>query len=91
MIARFGPIAGNLVYHAIEFLLKGALIDKFDEAAREKFRHNLPKLWQRYKTERNNPALDKFDQTISSSSTNLTEFVTRKKKFDLGCSPRSVS
>jgi HEPN domain-containing protein len=64
-IARFGPIAGNLAHHAIEFFLKGALIDKFDEAARINFWHNLPKLWRRYKTERNNPALDRFDQTIS--------------------------
>jgi HEPN domain-containing protein len=62
MIVRFIPIPGNLVHHAIEFLLKGALIEQLDEAAR---RHNLPKLWRRYKRERNNPALNKFDQTIS--------------------------
>ena len=61
----FIPIAGNLVHHAIEFLLKGALIEQLDEAARRKFRHNLQKLWRHYKRERNNPALAKFDQTIS--------------------------
>jgi HEPN domain-containing protein len=63
--AQFAPIPGNLVHHAIEFLLKGALIEQLDEAARRKFRHNLPKLWRRYKRERNNPALAKLDQTIS--------------------------
>jgi hypothetical protein len=65
MVARFGPISGNLVHHAIEFFLKGALIDKLDEAARRKFHHNLQKLWKKYKNQRNDPALAKFDQTIS--------------------------
>ena len=64
-IAKFAPIPGNLVHHAIEFFLKAALIEQFEEAARRKFRHNLPKLWRRYKRERNNSFLDKFDQTIS--------------------------
>jgi hypothetical protein len=64
-IAQLLPISGNLVHHAIEFFLKGSLIDKLDQAARQEFRHNLPKLWLRYKRERNNPTLNKFDQTIS--------------------------
>jgi HEPN domain-containing protein len=64
--AQFSPIPGNLIHHAIEFFLKAALIEKLDEAARRnKFRHNLRKLWRRYKRERNNPTLDKFNQTIS--------------------------
>jgi hypothetical protein len=64
--AQFSPIPGNLIHHAIEFFLKGALIEQLDEEARRnKFRHNLSKLWRRYKRERNNPALNKFDQTIS--------------------------
>jgi len=64
-VARFIPISGNLVHHAIEFYLKGALIDELDDRARRKFRHNLQKLWKRYKQQRRNPALDKFDETIS--------------------------
>jgi HEPN domain-containing protein len=64
--ARLSPTPGNLIHHAIEFFLKAALIEKLDEAARRnKFRHNLGKLWRRYKRERNDPALDKFNQTIS--------------------------
>src|SRR5262245_7541299 len=63
--AQFGPLSGNLVHHAIEFFLKGAVIDKLDEAGRRKFQHNLPRLWKLYKTERANPTLSKFDQTIS--------------------------
>src|SRR5258705_11715997 len=44
--AKFSPIPGNLVHHAIEFFLKAALIEKLDEATRRnKFRHNLSKLW----------------------------------------------
>jgi hypothetical protein len=64
--AQFSPIPGNLIHHAIEFFLKAALIEQLDEAARRnKFRHNVRKLWRRYKRERNNPGLAKFDQTIS--------------------------
>jgi hypothetical protein len=48
----------------MEFFLKGALIEQLDENARRKFRHNLGRLWRRYKKERNNPGLAKFDQTI---------------------------
>src|SRR5262245_54609964 len=65
MIARLLPTPGNLVHHAIEFLLKGALIETLDETGRRDFHHYLQELWQFYKSERNNPALDKFDQTIS--------------------------
>jgi hypothetical protein len=36
-----------------------------DERGRRQQRHNLPKLWRRYKRARNNPALDRFDQTIA--------------------------
>ena len=62
--AGFVPASGNLVHHALEFYLKGALIERLDEAARRKLHHNLRRLWRMYKKERNNSALDKFDQTI---------------------------
>ena len=78
VIARFSPISGNLIHHAIELYLKAALIEQLDEAPRRKFAHNLQKLWDHYKRQRNNPALDKFDQTIRTS-TNLNEFVTPRK------------
>src|SRR5262249_12310845 len=65
MIARLLPTPGNLAHHAIEFLLKGALIETLDETGTRDFHHYLEKLWQLYKSERNNPALEKFDQTIS--------------------------
>ena len=64
--AQFSPIPGNLIHLAVEFFLKAALIEQLDEPARRnKFRHNLQKLWQHYKRQRNNPALNKFNQTIS--------------------------
>src|SRR5207245_219702 len=52
-------------HHAIEFFIKAALIETLDETERRKFHHNLQRLWRYYKSQRNNPALDKFDQTIS--------------------------
>jgi HEPN domain-containing protein len=65
VVARLAPVSGNLAHHAIEFYLKGALINELDQAARRKMSHKLLKLWRRYKRGRQNPALDKFDQTIS--------------------------
>jgi hypothetical protein len=62
--AAFLPVVGNLAHHAIEFYLKGALAAQLDEAERRKIGHNLRRLWRLYKSRRNNPALDKFDQTI---------------------------
>jgi HEPN domain-containing protein len=62
--AWFAPASGNFAHHALEFYLKGALIEKLDEAARRKLRHDLKKLWRLYKRERKNPALNDFDQTI---------------------------
>src|SRR5262245_58814902 len=57
-------VAGNLSHHAIEFFLKGALIEQLDENARRNFHHDLPKLWRRYKKDRDNQELAKFDETI---------------------------
>jgi hypothetical protein len=33
-VARFGSVSGNLVHHAIELFLKGALIDELDHKDR---------------------------------------------------------
>jgi HEPN domain-containing protein len=65
VIAGFIPISGNLFHHAIEFYLKGALIEKMDESLRRKFRHDVRRLWRRYKNEVANPLLDKFDRAIA--------------------------
>jgi HEPN domain-containing protein len=62
--AGFSPTAGPLAHHAIEFYLKGALIDNLNEADRRNLHHHLQEIWELYKKERNNPTLDKFDQTI---------------------------
>src|SRR5215471_8276633 len=62
--AAFLPVVGNLAHHAIEFYLKGALAAQLDETERRKIGHNLRRLWRLYKSRKNNPALDKFDQTI---------------------------
>jgi hypothetical protein len=67
-IAHLIPESGNLAHHALEFYLKGALINNLDEAARRKLQHNLGKMWRLYKGERNKPELDKFDETIRDIS-----------------------
>jgi hypothetical protein len=40
-IAWFSPVSGNLLHHAIEFYLKGALIKTLDERARRKIGHDV--------------------------------------------------
>jgi hypothetical protein len=64
VVAAFLPEAGNLVHHAIEFYLKGALIKSCDEQARRQMHHDLRKAWRRYKRERKDRRLRKFDETI---------------------------
>ena len=64
-IAWFSPVSGNLLHHAIEFYLKGALIKILDERARRKIGHDVGKLWRRYKREIGDTSLDRFDQTIA--------------------------
>ena len=64
MLGTARPVVGNLAHHALEFYLKGALAAQLDETERRKIGHNLRRLWRLYKKQRNNPALNKFDQTI---------------------------
>ena len=64
-IAEFSPVSGNTYHHAIEFYLKGALIEKLDEERRRNFSHDVRKLWRVYKKEFADPSLNKFDRTIA--------------------------
>ena len=61
------PVAGNLFHHAVEMLLKWLLIKNSYTADqfKNKFRHDLNKLWIEVKSILKDPALDKFDELIS--------------------------
>jgi hypothetical protein len=60
------PVAGNLLHHAVEMVLKHLLAEKgFSESElRYKFRHDLKKLWRATKSHLADPALDTYDPVI---------------------------
>jgi hypothetical protein len=66
--AALNPVAGNLMHHAIEHLLKGGLAKtkKLQDLARKPFAHNLPGIWDAFKVQANDPTLARFDSVIST-------------------------
>ena len=61
------PVAGNLFHHTVEMILKFLLI-KISYSAdqlKNKFGHDLNKLWLEVKSILKDPALEKFDELIS--------------------------
>jgi hypothetical protein len=65
--AGFIPITGNLLHHAIEMYLKGGLSKRGANLADlKKLNHVLPNIWTKFKATFNDPALDRFDNVISS-------------------------
>jgi hypothetical protein len=67
MAARAGlaPIHGNLLHHAVEMYLKTALADVVPaKELRNKYIHDIEKLWERFKQKEADAALDRFDATI---------------------------
>jgi hypothetical protein len=61
------PAYGNLFHHAVELYLKSALISTLTlPEMKKQYGHNLNKLWKRYKATVNDPALDRFDSTITA-------------------------
>ena len=65
--ADFNPIHANLLHHAVEMFLKTALIDIVDaKEMKDRYGHDLIKLWQRFKEETADPALDQYDETIQA-------------------------
>jgi hypothetical protein len=79
VFAWLNPVAANLMHHAVEMYLKGALLKskaKTLKELRDKFGHSLLKCWAAFKAQVNDPALSEFDTVISEIK---------------GCSPRSTS
>jgi hypothetical protein len=65
--AALNPVAANLMHHAIEMYLKGALLKSKTKSLKElksKFGHSLPKCWNAFKAQVNDPALSKFDAVV---------------------------
>jgi len=60
------PVAGNILHHAIEMLLKSLLLEKGYTATqlKDNFRHNLRRLWKETKKVAGNPGLTAYDQVI---------------------------
>ncbi|MGY4158342.1 hypothetical protein ACVINW_004184 [Bradyrhizobium sp. USDA 4461] len=62
--AGLNPISGNLLHHAIECMLKGAMVKTRTLQELKKLGHGLPQLWQAFKFDVGDPALSKFDAAV---------------------------
>ncbi len=58
------PVCGNLLHHAVEMFLKGALARRLDRAALYGLKHDLKKIWKRTKLEFPGTELSSFDASI---------------------------
>ena len=60
------PVAGNLLHHAVEMVLKHLLAEKglTENELRHKFRHDLKKLWRATKNSLADPSLNTYDSII---------------------------
>ncbi len=65
-LAGFLPVCGNLFHRAIEMYLKGHLCTTLNEAQRKKLKHNLRRIWRRFKKKVSDSGLDRFDETVSA-------------------------
>ena len=66
VFAGLNPVAGNLLHHAVEMYLKGALSKTLTLDQLKQLSHNLPTIWERFKAHVVDPGLDAFDALISS-------------------------
>ena len=59
------PVAGNLLHHAVEMFLKGALVTRMSLPELKKINHNLKVLWNTFRQIYPDPALAALDSSIS--------------------------
>lgn len=64
--AGLNPIAGNLLHHAIECMLKGAMVKTKTFPELKKISHDLSRLWQGFKSDVGDSNLSKFDAIIGA-------------------------
>lgn len=60
------PVVGNVLHHAIEHFLKGSLSKTKSLKQLRDLNHNLPKIWDAFKTQANDPTLARFDDVIGT-------------------------
>jgi hypothetical protein len=66
-MAGLHPVAANLLHHAVEFVLKGALSKSQSMENLRKHLHRLPDVWNAFKTETGNTTpLARFDTVITT-------------------------
>ncbi len=63
--AELMPVCGNLFHHAVEMCLKGHLSSKLTLTELKNLGHCLKKIWNCFKLEASDTALDRFDRVIS--------------------------
>ena len=67
VFAKLYHVAGNLLHHAVEISLKGALAKGGKSLSElERFRHDLRKLWKAFKKQTGDPSLNEFDPAVSA-------------------------
>jgi hypothetical protein len=66
VLASLSPVAGNLLHHAVEMYLKGVLSKTLTLPELKDLKHNLPKVWKKFKSQVADPSFDTFDALISS-------------------------
>ena len=65
VFAQRNPVAANILHHAVEMLLKGALAKTKSLKQLERFKHDLPRIWRRFKTQFAAHPLNQFDAVIA--------------------------
>jgi hypothetical protein len=59
------PVAANIIHHAVEMFLKAGLCAHTTEDERRKLGHDLPKIWEKFKTHHDpKGALARFDGCV---------------------------
>jgi hypothetical protein len=67
VFAKLDYVAGNLLHHAVEMSLKGALSKGGKTLSElESFRHDLKRLWKAFKKQTSDPGLSKLDAAVSA-------------------------
>lgn len=61
---RLMPVAGNLLHHAIEMFLKGAITRATPTCELKKLSHSLPQLWKQFATAVARDVPPEFDSII---------------------------
>lgn len=65
-ISQFFPVCANLLHHAVEMYLKGALSAHLTLDELRTFNHHLNKVWEKFKTVFSDPHHAQFDAAVSA-------------------------